>query len=80
MWGVIFGSIGLGFFVYDKKQKAVIPLLSGIGLMVLPSSNQARHITSACTIDRDTEAPFQKFLLIETCYIFRVYCYAPPGG
>jgi len=36
IWGVIFGSIGLGFFVYGKKQKAVIPLLSGIGLMVFP--------------------------------------------
>jgi hypothetical protein len=36
MWGVIFGSIGLGFFVYGKKQKAIIPLLSGIGLMVFP--------------------------------------------
>jgi hypothetical protein len=36
MWGVIFGSIGLGFFVYGKKQKAVIPLFSGIGLMVFP--------------------------------------------
>jgi hypothetical protein len=36
MWGIIFGSIGLGFFVYGKKQKAVIPLLSGIGLMVFP--------------------------------------------
>ena len=36
MWGVIFGSIGLGFFVYGKKQKAVIPLLSGIALMVFP--------------------------------------------
>ncbi|MFH2047465.1 MAG: hypothetical protein ABIK92_20235 [Pseudomonadota bacterium] len=36
MWGLIFGSIGLGFFVYGKKQKAVIPLFSGIGLMVIP--------------------------------------------
>jgi hypothetical protein len=36
IWGVIFGSIGLGFFVYGKKQKAVIPLLSGIVLMVFP--------------------------------------------
>ena len=36
MWGVIFGSIGLGFFVYGKKQKAFIPLLSGTGLMVVP--------------------------------------------
>ena len=36
MWGVMFGSIGLGFFMYGKKQKAVIPFLSGIGLMALP--------------------------------------------
>ena len=36
MWGVIFGSIGLGLFVYGKKQKAIIPFISGIGLMVCP--------------------------------------------
>jgi len=36
MWGVIFGSIGLGFFVYGKKQKAFIPLLSGTALLVVP--------------------------------------------
>jgi hypothetical protein len=36
IWGVIFGSIGLGFFVYGKKQKAIIPLFSGIGLIVAP--------------------------------------------
>jgi hypothetical protein len=36
IWGVIFGSIGLGFLVYGKKQKAIIPLLSGIGLIVFP--------------------------------------------
>ena len=36
MWGVIFGSIGLGFFVYGKKQKALIPLFCGIGLIAIP--------------------------------------------
>ena len=36
MWGVLFGSIGLGFFVYGKKQKAMMPFLSGLGLMVFP--------------------------------------------
>ena len=35
-WGVIFGSVGLGFFVYGKKQKAMMPFLSGVGLMVVP--------------------------------------------
>jgi hypothetical protein len=36
IWGMLFGSIGLGFFVYGKKQKAIIPLFSGLGLMVFP--------------------------------------------
>ena len=36
MWGMIFGAIGVGFFIYGKKQKAVIPLLSGIVLIVFP--------------------------------------------
>jgi hypothetical protein len=36
MWGIIFGSIGLGFFVYGKKQKTMIPILSGIALMIFP--------------------------------------------
>jgi len=35
-WGMIFGSIGLGFFIYGKKQKAVVPLLTGIALFVVP--------------------------------------------
>ena len=36
IWGIIFGSIGLAFFVYGKKQKAFVPLFSGVGLMVVP--------------------------------------------
>ena len=36
MWIVVFSSIGLGFFVYGKRQKAVVPLLSGISLMIFP--------------------------------------------
>jgi hypothetical protein len=35
-WGVIFGSIGLGYFVYGKKQNRIVPLITGIGLMVFP--------------------------------------------
>lgn len=33
IWNVIFGSIGLGFFVYGKRQKSAVPLLCGVGLM-----------------------------------------------
>ncbi len=36
LWGLLFGSIGLGFFLYGKKQRAVIPLVCGLALMVLP--------------------------------------------
>lgn len=36
MCGVIFGSIGFGFFLYGRKQKAMVPLLSGMALMLLP--------------------------------------------
>lgn len=34
--GVVFSSIGFGFFVYGKKQHRLIPLISGLALMVLP--------------------------------------------
>jgi len=36
LWGVIFGSIGFAFFVYGKKQQSMMPLISGIGLMIFP--------------------------------------------
>ncbi|MEO8999823.1 MAG: hypothetical protein ABI227_12230 [Rhodanobacter sp.] len=35
-WGLLFGSIGLGFFIYGKKQRAIVPLVCGIALMVFP--------------------------------------------
>jgi len=36
LWGVLFGSIGLGYFVYGKKQRAVVPLVCGLALMAFP--------------------------------------------
>lgn len=36
MWSLLFSSVGLGFFIYGKKQKAVVPLFCGLGLMVYP--------------------------------------------
>ena len=36
LWGLLFGSIGLGFFIYGKRQNAVVPLVCGLGLMVFP--------------------------------------------
>ena len=52
MWGVLFGSIGFGFFVYGKKQKATMPLLSGLGLMVFPyfMSNTILLVSTGCVL------------------------------
>lgn len=36
IWGVLFGAVGLGYFVYGKKQRAVVPLLVGVALMAMP--------------------------------------------
>jgi len=36
IWSVIFGGLGIGYFSYGKKQKAIIPLLAGIGLFIFP--------------------------------------------
>lgn len=36
LWGLLFGSIGFGYFLYGKKQKAVVPLMTGIVLCVVP--------------------------------------------
>ena len=35
-WGMLYGSIGLGFFVYGKRQRAVVPLVCGLALMTFP--------------------------------------------
>jgi len=36
LWGLLFGSIGLGFFVYGRRQKVVVPLVCGLALMIFP--------------------------------------------
>ena len=33
---MLFGSIGLGFFIYGKKQRAVVPLVCVIVLILFP--------------------------------------------
>lgn len=36
LWGMVFGSFGLGYFSYGKKQQSVVPLVTGVALMVFP--------------------------------------------
>jgi len=33
---LLFGSIGLGFVIYGRKQRAVVPLICGLALMIFP--------------------------------------------
>jgi hypothetical protein len=36
LWGLLFGTVGMGFFVYGRKQQAAVPLVCGLALMVFP--------------------------------------------
>ena len=47
LWGVLFGSIGLGFFAYGRRQKRGVPLVCGLTLIIFPYfvSNTALLVT-----------------------------------
>jgi len=36
MWGMVFGAVGFGFFIYGKKQRAAVPFVVGTALCVIP--------------------------------------------
>jgi hypothetical protein len=36
LWGVLFSSLGFGFFIYGRKQHAPVPLVCGLALMAYP--------------------------------------------
>jgi len=36
LWGLLFSCIGLGFFIYGRKQKVIVPLICGVLLMLFP--------------------------------------------
>lgn len=36
LWGMLFGAIGVGFFIYGKRQARIMPLMCGIALTVFP--------------------------------------------
>jgi hypothetical protein len=35
-WGILFGTVGMAYFVYGKKQQMFMPMICGLGLMVYP--------------------------------------------
>jgi len=36
MWTVLFSSIGLGFFIYGRRQRLIVPFVTGLALMLYP--------------------------------------------
>ena len=36
IWGILFGAIGVGYFIYGKRQAMMVPLVCGIALIVYP--------------------------------------------
>ncbi len=36
MWAMLFGAVGAGFIMYGRKQRAAMPLMSGVALCLFP--------------------------------------------
>jgi len=36
LWGVLFGAIGAGYFIYGKNQRSPVPLVCGVILCIFP--------------------------------------------
>ena len=36
LWSMLFGAIGVGYFIYGKKQSMIVRLVCGIALIAYP--------------------------------------------
>jgi len=36
LWGLLFSSVGVGFFLYGKRQRSIVPLVCGLVLVIYP--------------------------------------------
>ncbi len=36
VWGMLFGSLGLGYLQYGKRQKRAVPFACGLALIIFP--------------------------------------------
>lgn len=62
IWSMLFGSIGVGFFIYGKRQKAIVPLCAGVALCAFPYFI-AKSPMSMCSS-----------LWVESSWPFRILC------
>ena len=42
---VILGAVGMAYFSYGKRRKRVLPMLGGVGLMILPYFTTALSVS-----------------------------------
>ena len=49
---VLFGAVGLGYLMYGKRQKMLVPLFCGLGLMGYPFfvSNAVLLVVIGCVL------------------------------
>jgi len=52
VWGMVFGVFGIAFFVYGKKQQAIVPFIAGVLLCVFPYfiSNVYLLVITGCAL------------------------------
>lgn len=50
MLSILFGSIGLGYFVYGRKQSNPVALVAGLSLMVIPYLISNNYLLSAVCV------------------------------
>ena len=36
LWSILFGAIGMGFFIYGTRQRVAVPFVVGVALMIFP--------------------------------------------
>ena len=48
----LFGAVGLGYFIYGKKQNMIVPLVCGTGLVIYPYfvSNPVLLVAIGCIL------------------------------
>ena len=61
LWGLLFGSVGLGFLVYGRKQKAIVPFVCGLALMAFPYF-----------VSTTTQMIVIGLLLIIACFVIKI--------
>ena len=36
LWGLVFGAVGIGYLIYGRRQRILMPFLAGAGLVSYP--------------------------------------------